>query len=153
MTKTILCVVDSSPELGTAVRYACRLAQKLELDIALLYSLEPAAFQHWTSVQNLMREEGRQEAQNILQKWANIVEDLIGKKPVLYIREGAHKDMLLQLLEEERDICQLILAAADHADNPGPLVSAIGGKLSGTLRVPVTIVPGKLKDVDVDLLF
>ncbi|MCH7795641.1 MAG: universal stress protein, partial [Proteobacteria bacterium] len=35
---------------------------------------------------------------------------------------------------------------------PGPLVSALTGKMIGKLRIPVTVVPGNLGDEEIDLI-
>ena len=39
-----------------------------------------------------------------------------------------------------------VLGAATGAKGPGPLISALTGKLMGKLRVPITAVPGNLSD-------
>jgi hypothetical protein len=150
MERKILCIVDTSAELRAAIRYACRLAKRQGFGVALLYVLEPANFQHWSAVQNLMREEARLEGENIVQKWALIVETLSGITAVPYIREGITQEALLALLEEESSLCHVVLAAADNPENPGVLVSTLIGKMAGTLRVPITVVPGKLSDTEID---
>lgn len=38
----------------------------------------------------------------------------------------------------------LVLAAGTGSEGPGPLVSALTGKMAGRVRVPVTVVPGSL---------
>jgi hypothetical protein len=46
----------------------------------------------------------------------------------------------------------LVLAAGADKEGPGPLVSAIAGKASGTFPVPITIVPGSLDDDTISAL-
>jgi hypothetical protein len=62
------------------------------------------------------------------------------------IREGARAEELLKLIEDDEDIAVLVLAAGTGKEGPGPLVTAIVGKNSGTFPVPITIVPGTLDD-------
>jgi nucleotide-binding universal stress UspA family protein len=148
--RVFLVVVDNSPELGVALRYACVRARKTGGRVALLYVTEPADFQQWAGVNELMREEARQEAEQTLQKMAADVQKLSAAMPVLYVREGDRREELLKLIDEEPTISILVLGAATGPRGPGPLVSALTSKFVGKLRVPVTIVPGNLSLDEVD---
>ena len=72
--------------------------------------------------------------------------------PELVVREGRRLDELLALIEEDHDIRVLVLGAAPGAEGPGPLVSALAGQISGSFRIPFTIVPGTLSDAQIDEL-
>jgi nucleotide-binding universal stress UspA family protein len=153
MSKSILCVIDNSDELRVAVRFAALLARRQQADVAFLYTLEPAAFQHWQAVEQLMRAENRAEAETAMQKWAIMVEGLTGNRPVSYIREGKPTEELLKLLDEEPEIVHLVLATSAMPDTPGPLISTLtSGKLLGKLRVPLTLLSGQLTDDDINAL-
>ena len=142
--RVFLVVVDDSPELAVALRYACLRAKKTGGRVALLYVIEPSDFQHWMAVGELMQEEARQQAEQILQKFAAEAQKLANAMPVLYVREGQRRDELLKLIAEEPSISILVLGASTGPKGPGPLVSALTGKFVGKLRVPVTIVPGNI---------
>jgi len=148
--RVFLVVVDDSPELTVALRYACLRAKKTGGRVALLYVIEPSDFQHWMAVGELMQEEARQQAEQLLQKHATEVQKMSGAMPVLYVREGQRRDELLKLIAEEPMISILVLGASTGPKGPGPLVSAVTGKFVGRLRVPVTIVPGNIPVEDVD---
>lgn len=149
--RTFLCVVDESPELSQALRYACNRAKRLGGRVALLYVIEPAEFEHWASVKTLMQEERRAEAEEMLKVVASVVQKSTGSMPVIYIREGKITEELLKLLgEEEAHISVLVLGAATGGEGPGPIVSTLINKMAGKLRVPVTIVPGGLADAQID---
>jgi nucleotide-binding universal stress UspA family protein len=148
--RVFLVVVDESPELKVALRYACVRAKKTGGRVALLYVIESADFQQWVGVGELMREEARQEAEQALQKIAADVQKLSAAMPVLFVREGTRRDELLKLIDEEPTISILVLGAATGPRGPGPLVSALTSKFVGKLRVPVTIVPGNISLEDVD---
>lgn len=148
--RVFLVVVDESPELKVALRYACIRARKTAGRVALLYVIEPADFQQWMGVNELMREEAREEAEQTLQKMAADVQKLSGAMPVLYVREGDRRDELLALIAEEPMISILVLGAATGPRGPGPLVSALTTKFVGKLRIPITVVPGNLSADDVD---
>jgi nucleotide-binding universal stress UspA family protein len=153
MSHTTLCLVDDSPELRAAIRYTARLAKQTGNDVGLLYVIPTLDFQQWGAVESLVKSEGRAEAERILQRWALTVEGLTGIRPFFYIREGTPQQALFALLDEEQDIDHLVLAASEQAGNPGELVSVLGGKLAGQLRLPLTIIPGRLSDEDIDGLF
>lgn len=148
--RVFLVVVDDSPELAVALRYACLRAKKTGGRVALLYVIEPADFQHWMAVGELMQEEARQQAEQTLQKHAAEVQKLAHAMPVLYVREGQRRDELLKLIAEEPSISILVLGASTGPKGPGPLVSALTGKFVGKLRVPITIVPGNISVEAID---
>ncbi|MHA1597630.1 MAG: universal stress protein [Alphaproteobacteria bacterium] len=144
-----LCVVDDSEELSQALRFSCARATRVGGRVSLLYVIEPAEFQHWASVGDLMREERREEAEEMLNVIAAVVHKRTGKMPLLYIREGEIAEQLMELIEEEKEISLLVLGAATGPDGPGPLVSYLVQKMAGRLRIPVTVVPGCLSDEEI----
>ena len=150
--RVFLVVADASEEMQLALRFACRRALRTGGRVALLCVLEPADFQHWMAVEDLMREEARSEGERLLQKLAAQVNEMVGAIPVLYVREGKVADELFKLLEEEPQISILVLGANTGARGPGPLVSAPTTKMLGRLRVPLTLVPGSLTDEDIDAI-
>ena len=85
----------------------------------MLYVVEPADFQHWMAVGDLMREEARSEGEQLLQRLATRVNELTGQLPVLYCREGDRRDELLKLIDEEPSISILVLGANVGQARPG----------------------------------
>ena len=148
--RVFLVVVDETEEMKVALRFACLRARRTGGRVALLYVIEPAEFQHWMAVGDLMREEARSEGEQLLQRLAAQVNELVGTIPVLYVREGKVRDELFKLLDEEPRISVLVLGANTGSRGPGPLVSALTGKMIGKLRVPITVVPGNLGDEEID---
>ncbi|MDP6874514.1 MAG: universal stress protein [Alphaproteobacteria bacterium] len=148
--RKFLCVVDDSPECRLALRFAFRRAARTGGGVILLYVIEPADFQHWMAVQNLMREEAREAAVEVLQTLADEVSQWSGIMPEFAIREGRKQDELLALLEDEPEIRLLVLGASAEKDGPGPLVTALAGPMSANMRVPVTVVPGNLSIEQID---
>jgi nucleotide-binding universal stress UspA family protein len=148
--RIFLVVVDETEEMKVALRFACRRAQHTRGRVALLYVIEPSEFQHWMAVGDLMREEARTEGEQLLQRLAAEVNELVGSIPVLHVREGKVRDELFTLLEEEPGISILVLGANTGSRGPGPLVTALAGKMVGKLRIPLTIVPGDLSDEEID---
>ncbi|MBM3524202.1 MAG: universal stress protein [Alphaproteobacteria bacterium] len=149
--RVFLVVVDMSPELKVALRFACRRARATGGRVAMLYVTEPASAE-WLGVGELMREERRAEAETRLQELASEVREMSGDIPVLYVREGEPRAELLRLLEEEPSVSVLVLAADPGPKGPGPLVQALSSKHVGKLRVPLTIVPGSLSAEAIDAI-
>ncbi len=150
--RVFLVVVDDSPEMRAALRFACRRARSSGGRVALLRVIEPAEPQHFATIGELMRAEARQDAEDLLDRLAGEVNAVSGHLPVLYVREGKPREELLGVIAEEPSISVLVLAADPGPGGPGPLVTALTGKYVGRLRVPVTIVPGSLTDGQIDAI-
>ena len=148
--RTFLVVVDDTAEMEIALRFACRRAHNTGGRVALLFVVERSDFQHWMAVGDLMREEARNEGEQLLQRLATRVNQLTGVLPVLHVREGERREELMSLIEEDPSISILVLGASTDKRGPGPLIEALTGKFVGKLRVPVTIVPGNLSEEDID---
>jgi nucleotide-binding universal stress UspA family protein len=151
-SRVFLVVVDESPELRNALRYACRRAKRTGGRVAMLYVMEPPEGQTWGAVVDLMREEARQEAEAIVARYADVAVSLTGQPPSIYIREGKSRDELIKLLAEDKSISVLVLGSASGSEGPGPLVTAFAGKLGNQLRIPLTIVPGALSEAEIDAI-
>lgn len=152
LVRKFLVVVDDTPECRLALRYAARRALKTKGMVALLYVIEPVDVPRWLGVQNIMRDEAFDEAESILHDLADEVQRVAGLTPELIIREGIRREELLKLIEEDPSIRILVLGAGTGGEGPGPLVTALAGQMSGSMRVPITIVPGKLSPAEVDEL-
>jgi nucleotide-binding universal stress UspA family protein len=142
--RVFLVVVDESEELRIAVHYAARRAAHTGGRVALLYVIEPSELQHWIAIENLAREEQRDEAEQLMQRLCEEILPIAGSMPMVYIREGPRRDELLALIDEEPSISILVLAAGTGPEGPGPLISYLAGKPAARLRIPITIVPGGL---------
>ena len=150
--RIFLVVVDESPEMQKALRYACRRAKRTGGRVALLYVMEPPEGQQWGGVVALMRQEARQQAEEVIARHADTAVSLTGQPPAIHIREGKSRDELIKLLTEDRSISVLVLGSASDNEGPGPLVTAFAGKLGSQLRIPLTIVPGVLTEAEIDAI-
>ena len=147
---TFLCVVDESQELSRALRFSCQRAKRVGGRVALAYVIQPAEFQHWLGVGELMQEEAREEAEALLAEAADKVMLCTGKMPMFFIREGDTVEELIKLSEEDKSISLLVLGAATGKDGPGPLVSHLVSKAVGEMHLPITVVPGNMTDEEID---
>ena len=150
--KKFLVVVDDSPECASAIHYASRRALHTGGHVSLLYVIEPQGFMHWISVEKVMQEEEQAQAEAVLYEAAGQVNRIAGLMPEFVIREGKRRDELLALLKADPDIRILVLAAGTGKKGPGPLVTSLAGELSGSLPIPITVVPGNLTTAQLDEL-
>ena len=144
--RKFLVVIDDTPECSRALHFAARRAEHSGGALVLLFVIVPGEFQQWIGVENIMRAEAAEEAETILGRFADLARGWAKVEPELVIREGVRAEEILKLIEEDPDIAVLVLAAGVDTEGPGPLVSSIAAKGSGTFPVPITIVPGSLDD-------
>ncbi|NQV44217.1 MAG: universal stress protein [Rhodospirillales bacterium] len=150
--RTFLCLVDDTEEFSPTLRFVCRRAMNTGGRIALLYIIQPAEFQHWLGVGDLMKQESREQAEEMCNVVADVVLKQTGKIPVIYIREGQAHEVLAKLIEEESSLSVLVLGASTKGEGPGPIVSHIVNKVAGGFALPITIVPGGLSDEEIDAI-
>jgi len=149
--RKFLVVIDDTPECSRALVYAARRAERSGGLLAVLYVIVPGEFQHWIGVENIMRAEAMEAAENTLGRFADLARET-GIEPQMVIREGSRADEISKLIAEDEDIAILVLAAGTDKEGPGPLVTAIAGKAAGTFPIPITIVPGTLDDAAIKAL-
>tara|TARA_B100000401_G_C52321798_1_gene492182 strand:+ start:64 stop:510 length:447 start_codon:yes stop_codon:yes gene_type:complete len=141
--------VDDSKELNVAIRFAAKRAQSTKGGVILLNVIEQFDPQQWQSIEDIILQEARDKAQEKLQKWSKVINDLTNFVPELIVKEGITSEKIIETLEEDNAIRFLVLAAAE-ADQPGPLVSLLAGQKSGKLPVPIVIIPQGLADDVID---
>ncbi len=144
-----LVIVDDSEELAVAVRFASMRALNTKGGIVLLKIIEHSDPQHWQSVEEIILQEAREEAQEKLKKWSKIINDLSGITPELCVKEGIASEKIIEVLEDD-DAVRFLVLAASSGEKPGPLVSLLAGQKSGKLPVPIVIVPQDLSDEAID---
>jgi len=144
-----LVIVDDSEELAVAVRFASIRALNTKGGIVLLKIIEHSDPQHWQSVEEIILQEAREEAQEKLKKWSKIINDLSGITPELCVKEGIASEKIIEVLEDD-DAVRFLVLAASSGEKPGPLVSLLAGQKSGKLPVPIVIVPQDLSDEAID---
>ncbi|WP_062208648.1 universal stress protein [Aureimonas sp. AU12] len=149
--RKFLAVIDETPECGRAAAYAARRAKASGGAAVFLYVIDGADFQHWLGVEKIMRAEATELAETRLSRVTDEIRQDVGLEPETIVREGKTVDEIRGLIEADREIAILVLAASDSTEGPGPLVSAVAGSGSA-FPIPVTIVPATLSDEDIESL-
>jgi nucleotide-binding universal stress UspA family protein len=144
-------IADDTPECQRAVHYAGRRAKNSNGGLVLVYLIPEGDFQQWLGVEEIMRAEAREAAEAVVAKSAQLVRETIGIEPEIVIREGSAAEQINAVIEEDRDIAILVLAASSAKEGPGPLVSSVAGR-GAAFPIPVTVLPDTLTDEELDAL-
>ena len=141
----LLVYVDESEEFLEAMKYACELAQTESLGIMLLYVVQDENFRHWKGVENIMREEQKNEAKEVLEKYIKYIKDNYKLHVKSYIKTGDKLDVLIKTLNGKRPkIKNLVLGLAMDKIENNKVISSLTGILRKKLTLPIIIVPGKI---------
>jgi nucleotide-binding universal stress UspA family protein len=141
--RKFLVVLDDSRECLNAMRFAAMRAANTGGGVQILSIIPPDEFNHWIGVGDIMREEARERIHAHFEVFAKWMRDRQGVDPELVIREGEAVPEILAQIAEDNEIGVLVLGAGNDKKGPGPLVSQLS-RSSGSLPVPITIVPGEL---------
>jgi nucleotide-binding universal stress UspA family protein len=141
--RKFLVVLDDSRECLNAMRFAAMRAAHTGGGVAILSIIAPEEFNHWIGVGEVMREEARERIHAHFEVFAKWMRDKQGIDPELILREGEAVPEILAQITEDPEIGVLVLGAGIDSKGPGPLVGQLT-RASGTLPIPITIVPGDL---------
>lgn len=149
--RKFLVILDDSRECLNAMRFAAMRAQNTNAGVTILSIIPPDEFNHWIGVGDIMREETRERIQAHFEVFAKWMRDRHGIDPDLVIREGDTVTEILAQVTEDEQIGVLVLGAASGKKGPGPLVNQLS-RSSGSLPIPVTIVPGDMSKERLELV-
>ncbi len=141
--RKFLVVLDDSRECLNAMRFAALRAAHTGGGVQILSIISPDEFQHFMGVADLMRAEARERIEAHFEVFAKWMRDRQGINPELVIREGDPETEILAQVREDPEVGVLVLGASHEKSGPGPLVTALT-RSSGSLPVPITIVPGDM---------
>ena len=147
--RKFLILLDDTPEMLNAMRYAALRASKTSGSVEMLAVISPEEFQHFLGVADVMRAEAHEKVEAHFQIFKDRMEKHEGITPRLAIREGDKVDALIEHIKSDPEIAVLVLGAGIDKAGPGPLVSALTGRRMADLRVPITIVPGSMTKDDI----
>ena len=141
--RKFLVVLDDTRECLNAMRYAAMRAAHTGGGVQILSIIPPEEIRHWMGVADLMRAEARERIEAHFEVFAKWMRDKQGVNPELVIREGDPVNEILSQVREDTEVAILVLGAGTEKNGPGPLVSHLT-RNSGTLPIPITIVPGDM---------
>jgi len=141
--RKFLVILDDSRECLNAIRFAALRGAHTGAGVQIMAIIPPEEFQHWIGVSDIMRAEARERIEAHFEVFAKWMRDRQGIDPELVIREGEPVEEILAQIREDPEIGILVLGAGTDKAGPGPLVTQLS-RASGSLPVPITIVPGEL---------
>ena len=141
--RKFLVVLDDSRECLNAMRFAAMRAEHTGADVEILSVIPPDEFNHWVGVGDIMREEARDRIEAHFKVFSERMQKEEGISPELVIREGKVEAEIIDYIQDEPDVGVLVLGAGTGKEGPGPLINYVLCH-SGTLPIPVTVVPGAM---------
>ncbi len=141
--RKFLVIMDNTTECLNAMRFAALRAAHTDAGVTIMAVIPPDEFNHWIGVADIMREEARDRIQAHFDVFSKRMQDKEGVTPELEIREGKPEDEIINFVQDTPEIGVLVLGAGVGKEGPGPLVTHMLRR-SGTLPIPVTIVPGAM---------
>jgi nucleotide-binding universal stress UspA family protein len=129
-----------------ALRFACSVAKHNGCYVDLLHVIEPADFQSFGAIANKMREEKRQEAELLLQSYAEEAQTYAGITPSIILREGNIEAEVVATIEEDHSINLVVLGTSPDAKHRRKLLPELVDHIGETIPVPVMIVPDCLTE-------
>ena len=139
--RKFLIILDDTPEMLNAMRYAAIRASKTGGAVEMLAIVSPVDFQPFMGVAEVMRAEAREKIEAQFQGFKSRLEKREGLTPTLVIREGDKIEEVMAHIKSDAEIGVLVLGAGTEK-GPGPLVAALTGRRMNEMHVPITIVPG-----------
>lgn len=142
--RKFLVLLDDSPEMLNAIRYAAIRAAKTGGGVEMLAVIDNEDFQHFLGVADVMRAEAREKIEAHFQIFKDRMEKREGVTPTLVVREGDNIEAIIEHVRSNPEIGVLVLGGGVEKAGPGPVVAALTGRRMSDLGVPITIVPGSL---------
>ena len=149
--RKFMVVLDNSTECLNAMRFAAMRAEKTGARVEILAVIPPEEFNQWIGVGAIMREEARDRISAHFEIFAKWMREKHNVEPELVIREGEVVNEILAQINDDAEVDILVLGAGTDRKGPGPLVSQLS-KSSGTLEVPIVIVPGNLSKEQIEAI-
>ena len=147
---TFLVILDDSPEMFNALRYAAQRSAISDGRVAILYTFDTLEFSHWKAVEDIAEVESREKAESKIKEYENFILQFANKKPKKFIMKGDRVECIINFLSANKFISNFVLASSGAGSDP--LISAFTGKQMSKIKVPLTIIPSNLSEEEIDKL-
>ena len=145
--RKFLVVIDETPECERALTFAAYRVKRTGGTVVLMSVVQKPEF-IGLGVEDVLRAEAVEEAERNLDTRLARLRDIGEVKVESVIREGEASEEIEQVIDQDRDIAILVLAASTLGEGPGPLVTHFAAR-SNALPIPLTIVPGRMSDEEI----
>lgn len=141
--RKFLVILDNTTECLNAMRFAALRAANTGGGVTILAVIPPEEFNHWIGVADIMREEARERIEAHFDVFSKRMQEKEGITPELVVREGKIENEIIDFIQDTPDVGVLVLGAGTEKEGPGPLINYVL-RHSGTMPIPVTVVPGAM---------
>ena len=146
LSRKYLAVSDETDECVSALLLAGMKAKALGAGVVILRCARVPGLGGWVGLDKDISQDAIDSARLKAMKHVDIVKEKVGITPELVVSDEEPVDAIRRLIDRDRAIKQLILAAASGW-RPGPLVSRLAkGKPVSTRPIAVTVIPGGLSE-------
>ena len=145
--RKFLVVIDETVECDRALTFAAYRVKRTGGTVVLVSVVQSPEFVGM-GVEEVLRAEAVEEAERNLDVRLARLRDIGDVRSESVIREGEAVEEIERLINADRSIAILVLAASNSGDGPGPLVTHFASR-SNALPIPMTVVPGRLTDDEI----
>lgn len=145
--RKFLVVIDETPECERALTFAAYRVKRTGGTVVLM-SIVPKPEFIGLGVEDVLRAEAVEEAERNLDARLARIRDIGDVRSESVIREGEAAEEIERVIDLDRDIAILVLAASTSGEGPGPLVMHFAGR-ANALPIPLTVVPGRMSDEEI----
>ena len=105
---TFLVILDGTPEMFNALRYAAQRSARNDGRVAILYTFDTLEFSHWKAVEDIAERESREEAESKIKEYENYVLTFSDKRPKKFIMKGDRVECIIEFLNANKFISNLM---------------------------------------------
>ena len=145
--RKFLVVIDETVECDRALTFAAYRVKRTGGTVVLVSVVQSPEFVGM-GVEEVLRAEAVEEAERNLDVRLARLRDIGDVRSESVIREGEAVEEIERLINADRSIAILVLAASNSSDGPGPLVTHFASR-ANALPIPMTVVPGRLSDEEI----
>ena len=145
--RKFLVVIDETPECERALTFAAYRVKRTGGTVVLMSVIQTPEF-IGMGVEDVLRAEAVEEAERNLDARLARIKDIGDVRSESVIREGEGAEEIENVIDQDRDIAILVLAASTSGEGPGPLVTHFANR-ANALPIPLTIVPGRMSDEEI----
>ena len=145
--RKFLVVIDETDECERALTFAAYRVKRTGGTVVLMSVIQKPEF-IGLGVEDVLRAEAIEQAERNLDARLARIRDIGDVRSESVIREGEAAEEIERVIDEDRDIAILVLAASTSGEGPGPLVMHFAGR-ANALPIPLTVVPGRMSDEEI----
>lgn len=148
----ILVCVNSSEHSRAALRFASSKAKNTGCALTILHVVNATEYQNALAVGDVMRQEMRENAEKIVNAYAEEAKQWADMPSCIMIREGIIGEEIVNAVKEDSSINMLVLSTSPGSATRDNLLPWLVSRLGSELLIPMTVVPGNLTEQQIRAL-